>query len=289
MLRSAPYTLRDVGGDLPRPATKVRRTEVSAGLDRPRPEVKQIGQLPPLPSAQTACSAAPRADVGPILPTTVVAARPLPSAILPGCSLAAAESEERRRLATAWLGFADVVRRDSKLFIDLGPCHTARLLPLFLDRAPATLRRHLSGWRAWLSFCASATWPACRPSLSQMLDFLASLSEGAVSDRGRRRRKTALGVLSALKFAAYKFQVEQLQSVLESPLVTAWQNSAEWTRQRVKEALSLPLVVLFRFEQALVNGAGEDCLLLSVLLVQAYAGPMCSDWTWLLLCWVAII
>ena len=34
MLWSAPYTLRGVGGDLPRPATKVRRTEVSAGLDR---------------------------------------------------------------------------------------------------------------------------------------------------------------------------------------------------------------------------------------------------------------
>ena len=50
-----------------------------------------------------------------------------------------------------------------------------------------------------------------------MLDFLASFSEGAITGRGRRRRTTALGVLSALKFVAYKFQVEQLQSVLESP------------------------------------------------------------------------
>ena len=99
----------------------------------------------------------------------------------------------------------------------------------------------------------------------------------AISDRGRHRRKTALGVLSALKFAAYKFQVEQLQSVLESPLVAAWQNSAVWTRQRAKEALPLPLVVLFRFEQALVNGAGEDSLLLSVLLVMAWASLRWSD------------
>ena len=60
-----------------------------------------------------------------------------------------------------------------------------------------------------------------------MLDFLASLAEGSITERGRRRRKTALGVLSALKFAAYKFQVEQLQSVLESPFVAAWQNYAE--------------------------------------------------------------
>ena len=38
----------------------------------------------------------------------------------------------------------------------------------------------------------------------------------------------------------------------------------------MNEALPLPLVVLFRFEQALVNGAGDDCLLLSVLLVMAW-------------------
>ena len=194
MLRSAPYTLKDVGDDLPRPVTKVRRTEARAGLDRPHPEVKKIGQLPPWSSTQPAFHAVTPAVVEPIVTTTVVAARPLPSAILPACSLAAAESEERKRLATVWLGFADVVQRDSKLFIDLGTGDTARLMPLFLDRAPATLRRHLSGWRAWLSFCASAAWPACRPSLSQMLDFLASLSEGAITDRGRHRRKTALGV-----------------------------------------------------------------------------------------------
>ena len=103
-----------------------------------------------------------------------------------------------------------------------------------------------------------------------------AFQKGAITDR-RRRRKTALGVLSALKFAAYKFQVEQLQSVLESPFVAAWQNSAEWTRQRVKEALPLPLVVLFRFEQALVKGTGEDCLLLSVLLVMAWASLRRSD------------
>ena len=91
---------------------------------------------------------------------------------------------------------------------------------------------------------------------SGQIDITISISEGAFTDRGRRRRKAALGVLSALKFAAYKFQGEQLQSVLESPLVAAWQNSSEWTRQRAKEALPLPLVVLFRFGQALVNEAG---------------------------------
>eukprot|EP00439_Symbiodinium_sp_Y106_P059623 s1170_g8.t1 len=106
--------------------------------------------------------------------------------------------------------------------------------------------------------CLVASGPrlCAQEPCSAQIDITISISEGAFTDRGRRRRKAALGVLSALKFAAYKFQGEQLQSVLESPLVAAWQNSSEWTRQRAKEALPLPLVVLFRFGQALVNEAG---------------------------------
>ena len=49
------------------------------------------------------------------------------------------------------------------------------------------------------------------------------------------------------------------------------------TRQRAKEALPLPLVVLFRFEQALAKGVGQDRLLLSVLLVMAWASLRWSD------------
>ena len=65
------------------------------------------------------------------------------------------------------IGFADVLRRDKRLFVDLGPCDVERLLPLVLDRATAALQSHLSGWHAWLSFCASAAWLAYRPSLSR--------------------------------------------------------------------------------------------------------------------------
>ena len=58
-------------------------------------------------------------------------------------------------------------------------------------------------------------------------------------------------------------------------LVAAWQNSAHRTWQRVKEALLL--WVFFRFEQALVEWAGEDSFLLSVLLVMAWASLRWSD------------
>ena len=117
-----------------------------------------------------------------------------------------------------------------------------------------------------------------------------------MTDRCRCRRKTALGVFSPLKFAGYTFQVERFQSVLDSPLVAAWQNSAQWTRQRVQDALLRPFVVLCRFEQALVKRTGEDSFLLSVLLlnlIMAWASLRWSDvqrfWIWPPLCWVAII
>ena len=129
----------------------------------------KIGQLPRVLSPQAAMPVVPPPAAEPTAPATAVAARPLPLAIV---------SVERTRLATVWLGFADVVRMDSMLFVDLGPCHPERLLPLFSDWAPATLRRHLSGLHAWLSFCASAVWPACRPSLSQIMEFLASFCRG---------------------------------------------------------------------------------------------------------------
>ena len=61
------------------------------------------------------------------------------------------------------------------------------IAPLFCDRAPSTLRRHISGWKRWLQFCGALDWNAASPSLTQVVDFAKSLSEGVRSDRGRKR------------------------------------------------------------------------------------------------------
>ena len=75
-----------------------------------------------------------------------------------GCSRTL-EDAERRRLAGIWLGCAKAVACDSNLKESLEAASDAALLPLFLDRAPATLRRHLGGWRLWPRAGARARLP----------------------------------------------------------------------------------------------------------------------------------
>ena len=82
------------------------------------------------------------------------------------------------------------------------------IAPLFCDRAPSpsTLRRHISGWKRWISFCAMVEWSAACPSLTQLVDFMKSLSEGVRADRGSGRARSASGILAAMKFVAFKLQ-----------------------------------------------------------------------------------
>ena len=101
-----------------------------------------------------------------------------------GCSRTLGDAE-RRRLAGIWLGFAYAVARDSNLKESLETASDAALLPLFLDRAPATLRHHLGGWRLWIYRVLCI--------LSQVLDFTVSLVEGCKSNRGRGRRRSIEG------------------------------------------------------------------------------------------------
>ena len=287
MLRAAPYSIKDIGSDQRRPPPRVRAAGVmvsQVGNDLPRPALVRIGVLPQLPAPDDHRDVTVESAPTPALACQMlrsashIAASHLVSSVsMQQPSLAVLEAQDRKRLATIWLGFSDAVRGESRLLSELKDVDADHLLPLFMDRAPSTLRRHLSGWRQWLCFCANASWSPGGPNLPQLLDFLASLAEGSLTDRGQRRKKSALGILSSLRFAASKFQLEQLAAALSSPLVTAWQNSALWTRQRVKEALPLPLVVLYRLEQAVLQGAGEDSFLLCVILVMAWASLRWSD------------
>ena len=77
----------------------------------------------------------------------------------------------------------------------------------------------LGGWRVWISFCANVGCRPGSPSLEQLRDFLASLAEGAVLDRGRSRKRSALSVLSGLTFAAFKFQLSELEKLPRNVLL----------------------------------------------------------------------
>ena len=58
------------------------------------------------------------------------------------------------------------MRAESSVLQSLEGYQVEQLVFLFADRAPITLRRDLSGWRRWISFCSasgiSAGLPECR-------------------------------------------------------------------------------------------------------------------------------
>ena len=96
------------------------------------------------------------------------------------------------------------------------------LLRLFSDRAPSTLKRHLSGCRAWVSFCACLGWRTGPPKVSQLLDFPRGLAEGAALDRGKGRVASARSVLSAVTF--YKLRLTALAALFG----ISWKTADKW-------------------------------------------------------------
>ena len=167
------------------------------------------------------------------------------------------EERERKQLAILWLACAKQVAAHSESLRLLDDPQPEQLLPLFLDRAVSTLKRHLVGWRAWSNFCVTLGWSAGSPSLQQLLDFLQCLVDGSRSDRGPARRRSALGVLSAMTFAAHKLSLSCLLNLLEQ-LVLAWKRADCRKRTRTKEAVPLPFVVVKAFEAALPSACQED-------------------------------
>ena len=124
---------------------------------------------------------------GASLPMPRIAVR-LPAGSLP-CLSSGQEREdhERRRLALSLLGLVKCVERESSVLLELQGYSSEQLLFLFTDRAPTTLKRHLSGWRRWAEYCFGCNVAMGAPACTSVLDFLEALAEGSQSNRGKRR------------------------------------------------------------------------------------------------------
>ena len=139
---------------------------------------------------------------------------------------------------------------------------TWRVAFVIMDKAPSTWKRHLSGWRAWISFCACVGWRAGAPKLARVLDFLHSSTEGAALDRGKGRAASARSVLSAITFAAHKLRLASSLGSLDNPLLLSWKSADRWERLPTREAIPLPLTVVRAFERAVATDCAEDSWIL---------------------------
>eukprot|EP00438_Fugacium_kawagutii_P004482 Skav232405 [mRNA] locus=scaffold1077:767154:796497:- [translate_table: standard] len=192
-------------------------------------------------------------------------------------SARSAEDAQRLKLAGVWAGFARSVASSSTSVCDFADLPQLSLQRLFLDRAPSTLRRHLGGWRLWVAYCSLHNWQPGDPSMPALLDFLNSLSDGARQDRGAGRKRSALGVLSAMAFAAAKLSLTNLQKLLGEPLIQCWKSGDKWKCGRVKEAMPVPFCALQRLEEEVARVNGDDKVLLCAILLMAWGSLRWSD------------
>ena len=116
-----------------------------------------------------------------------------------------------------------------------------------------TCRAGSAGWSS-----AVVDISVAEPALSQLLDFLDAVATGARSDRGRQRVSHAKGNVSAMKFAAYKLELQALSCMLEHAAVASWLKSKRWASTASHQVLPLPLSVARKFEQACMQCEPED-------------------------------
>ena len=139
------------------------------------------------------------------------------------------EDAERKRLALVLVELVLSLEQDSFVLQELKSYSPEQLLFLSTDRAPTTLKRHLSGWRRWAEFfrrCCDI--PLGAPGCKSLLDFLEALAEGARSNRGKCRSQAATGAVGlcfSLRLA--EAGVTSLRTHLARPdcagLVGSWQ------------------------------------------------------------------
>lgn len=201
-----------------------------------------------------------------------IAVRKLTTAAGPMGRKAEAERVERLDLARTLVGLARAVAKHSLVLSALEGVEVEDIAFLFGDRAPGTLRKHLSGWRRWASYCQGCAVDAGSPTAKELLDFLLALAEGARSDRGSQRVGAARGVVHAMKFMAFKLELHKFHTLLAGPTVCA-----KWDRAPPNEALPLPLFAVCELEEAAASGAEEDSWVLGCFLLMLWGALRFSD------------
>ena len=170
MLRRA-FNLDDVAADF-RPTPKLRPspyqlTDLKLDKRREVSRIKVPSRFGRLEDVPVPCCLSIQA-VG----SKRIAVRKLTTAAGPMGRKAEAERVERLDLARTLVGLARAVAKHSLVLSALEGVEVEDIAFLFGDRAPGTLRKHLSGWRRWASYCQGCAVDAGSPTAKELLDFL---------------------------------------------------------------------------------------------------------------------
>ncbi|CAE7254597.1 FAM135A [Symbiodinium microadriaticum] len=195
--------------------------------------------------------------------------------VMPRASARAQEDAQWHRFAQEWLHRLQSSLSVAPLLCDLGLGELAQesLLRVLQCKAPATLRRHLIGWKLWSAFASEQSWNQYNPSAHALIVFFMALAES---------KRESPAALASQKFVAAILGWASWLRTLENPVVLAWCGNKRRQKAR-KEALPLPLYVVAAFEQAVLQEPptgsehAKDVRLLTAFLLMLWGALRYSD------------
>ena len=178
-----------------------------------------------------------------------------------------------------WKQVVEKLGEESRLWRDIRNSEHANTHlenPLRRD-AVGSINRQLNYWQVWEEFASSSGISLAKPALSQLLDFLHELKEGALEDRGARRIKNAKGLVSSMSWVAKRAELQEMAEVLSRRAIVGLFSSTSPSDR--KEALPFPLAVVAEWERLVCNEASAPHVKLFVgaLLTMVWAGLRSGD------------
>ena len=116
---------------------------------------------------------------------------------------------QEKRLEVIKCRFHKIVTRTlqeaSGLYMDLLESnHQEEGIKTAASGAPATCERMLDQWAIWENHCLSTGTNLGAPKLHQLHDFLIDAKTGSIMDRGKKRERSAIGLMRAIGWVARK-------------------------------------------------------------------------------------
>jgi len=141
----------------------------------------------------------------------------------------------------------ETLQESSTLYMyRLEPRHQEDGIRKAASGAPSTCERMLDQWTIWENHCASTGTNPGAPKLHQLHDFLVDAQTGSIMDRGKKRQRSAIGLLRAIGWTARKAQCDILLRMPSSRTITAfWEKKEDEER---KETMALPGRAIADFE-----------------------------------------
>ena len=135
----------------------------------------------------------------------------------------------------------------------------------------------LDQWTIWENHCASTGTNPGAPKLHQLHDSLVDAQTGSIMDRGKKRQRSAIGLLRAIGWTARKAQCEILMRMLSSKTITAFWEKKE--NEERKETMALPgrAIADFEWRCHLDRSSVAEVLFYGALLLMVWAGVRFAD------------